>query len=173
MDNQDCIGKLLRATVNWVSNIIWDCSGFPQFRYMIGPENSCHFDYQSDSKLKPSATWLLAFPALQVVCFSFVFFFYYEGGFLAIIGCWKRSIPVHQNQTKLKSFWKATQGSTPDNSKGLGAFLLNISPVGFFSLRNEDLKRIKQASRQLSKEKQTLIYGQTERRTKTNPANKR
>ena len=170
MDNQDCIGKLLRATVNWVSNIIWDCSGFPQFRYMIGPENSRHFDYQSDSKLKPSATWLLAFPFRL---FVFVFFvFYYEGGFLAMIGCWNccwnRSIPVHQNQTKLKSFWKAALGSTPDNSKGLGALLLNISPVGFFSLWNEDLKRIKQASRHLSEEKRTLIYGQTERRTQTN-----
>ena len=66
-----------------MSNIIWDCSGFPQFRYMIGPENLRHFDYQSDSKLKPSANWLLAFSRPSGCLF--VFFFNYEGGFLAMI----------------------------------------------------------------------------------------
>ena len=53
---------------------------------MIGPENSHHFDYQSDSKLKPSDLVTCVFPPFRL--FVFVFFvFYYEGGFLAMIGC--------------------------------------------------------------------------------------
>ena len=36
---------------------IRDCIVFASLRCVIGPENSRHFLIQSDSKLKPTATW--------------------------------------------------------------------------------------------------------------------
>ena len=44
-----------------MSKVIRDYFGFASFRPVIGPENSHHFINQSDSKLNPIASWLLAF----------------------------------------------------------------------------------------------------------------
>ena len=51
-----------------MSNIIPGCFGFTLFFFVIGPENSCHFLNQSDAKLKPIATWLLASSRALVTC---------------------------------------------------------------------------------------------------------
>ena len=50
-----------RAILNWVSKVIRDCIGFALLRSVIGLENSRHPLNQSDAKLKPIATWSLAF----------------------------------------------------------------------------------------------------------------
>ena len=50
-----------RAIFNWVSKVIRDCIGFALLRSVIGLENSRHPLNQSDAKLKPIATWSLAF----------------------------------------------------------------------------------------------------------------
>ena len=44
-----------------VSKVIWDRIGFALLRSVIGLENSRHPLNQSDAKLKPIATWSLAF----------------------------------------------------------------------------------------------------------------
>ena len=44
-----------------VSKVIRDCIGFALLRSVIGLENSRHPLNQSDAKLKPIATWSLAF----------------------------------------------------------------------------------------------------------------
>ena len=44
-----------------MSKVIRDCIGFVLLRSVIGLENSRHFLNQSDAKLKPIATWSLAF----------------------------------------------------------------------------------------------------------------
>ena len=49
------------AIFNWVSKLIWNCFGFSLFRYVIGPENTCHFLNQLDLKLTSIATKLPAF----------------------------------------------------------------------------------------------------------------
>ena len=51
----------IRAIFNWVSKVIRDCIGFALLRSVIGQENSRHPLSQSDAKVKPIATWLLAF----------------------------------------------------------------------------------------------------------------
>ena len=51
-----------------MSNIIPGCFGFALFLFVIGSENSCHFLNQSDAKLKPIATWLLASSRALVTC---------------------------------------------------------------------------------------------------------
>ena len=51
-----------------MSNIIPGCFGFALFLFVIGPENSRHFLNQSDAKLKPIATWLLASSRALVTC---------------------------------------------------------------------------------------------------------
>ena len=52
-----------RAIFNWVSKVIRDCIGFALLRFntVIGLENSRHPLNQSDAKVKPIATWSLAF----------------------------------------------------------------------------------------------------------------
>ena len=50
-----------RVIFNWVSKVIRDCIGFALLCSVIGLENSRHLLNQSDTKLKPIATWLLAF----------------------------------------------------------------------------------------------------------------
>ena len=44
-----------------MSNVIRDCIGFALLRSVIGLENSRHPLNQSDAKVKPIATWSLAF----------------------------------------------------------------------------------------------------------------
>ena len=51
----------VRAIFNRVSKVIQDCIGFALLRSVIGLENSRHFLNQSGAKLKPIATWSLAF----------------------------------------------------------------------------------------------------------------
>ena len=51
-----------------MSNTIPGCFGFTLFLFVIGPENSRHFLNQSDAKLKPIATWLLASSRALVTC---------------------------------------------------------------------------------------------------------
>ena len=53
--------KIVRAIFNWVSKVIRDCIGFALLRSVIGLENSRHPLKQSDAKVKPIATWSLAF----------------------------------------------------------------------------------------------------------------
>ena len=48
-----------------MSKVIWDCIGFALPCSVSGLENSRHLLSQSDTKLKPIATWLLRFPALN------------------------------------------------------------------------------------------------------------
>ena len=55
-----------RAIFNLVLKVIWDCIGFALLGSVSGLENSRHLLSQSDTKLKPIATWLLAFSALKV-----------------------------------------------------------------------------------------------------------
>ena len=50
-----------RIIFKWVSKVILDCIGFALLRSVIGLENSRHPLNQSDAKLKPIATWSLAF----------------------------------------------------------------------------------------------------------------
>ena len=52
---------IVRVIFNWVSKVIRDCIGFALLCSVIGLENSRHLLSQSDTKLKPIATWLLAF----------------------------------------------------------------------------------------------------------------
>ena len=54
--------KASRAIFSWVSKVIRDYIGFALLRSVIGLENSRHPLNQSDAKLKPIATWSLAFP---------------------------------------------------------------------------------------------------------------
>ena len=63
-----------RKIFNRVSEVIWDCCKFAFFRFMIGPENLHHFLNQSDSKLKPIATWSPAFSRAS----GSVLVFYFE-----------------------------------------------------------------------------------------------
>ena len=51
----------VRAISNWVLKVIRDCIGFALLRSVIGLENLRHSLDQSDAKLKPIATWSLAF----------------------------------------------------------------------------------------------------------------
>ena len=51
----------LRAIFNWVSKVTRDCVGFALLRFVISLENCHHALNQSDAKLKPIATWSLAF----------------------------------------------------------------------------------------------------------------
>ena len=55
------VNIMVRAIFNWVSKVIRDCIGFTLLRSVIGLEISRHFFDQSDAKLKPIATWSLAF----------------------------------------------------------------------------------------------------------------
>ena len=61
----DCVCLLgvshVREIFNWVSKVIRNCIGFALLRSVIGLENSRHPLNQSDAKLKPIATWSLAF----------------------------------------------------------------------------------------------------------------
>ena len=50
-----------RAIFNLVLKVIRDCIGFALLCSVSGLENSRHLLSQSDTKLKPIATWLLAF----------------------------------------------------------------------------------------------------------------
>ena len=50
-----------RAIFNLVLKVIRDCIGFVLLCSVSGLENSRHLLSQSDTKLKPIATWLLAF----------------------------------------------------------------------------------------------------------------
>ena len=50
-----------RAIFNWVSKVIRDCIGYALLRSVIGLEISRHPLNQSDAKVKPIATWSLAF----------------------------------------------------------------------------------------------------------------
>ena len=60
--------------------------GFPFFRLMIGPQNSCHFLNQSDSKSKPISTWSLAsFRALSSLVFILIFPLQRLAGIMALI----------------------------------------------------------------------------------------
>ena len=60
--------------------------GFPFFHLMIGPQNSCHFLNQSDSKSKPISTWSLAsFRALSSLVFTLVFPLQRLAGIMALI----------------------------------------------------------------------------------------
>ena len=53
---------------------IRDCIGFVLLRSVIGLEISRHLLNQSDAKVKPIATWSLAFPRLRpVTCVYFEF----------------------------------------------------------------------------------------------------
>ena len=51
----------LRAIFNWVSKVIRDCIGFALLHSVIGLENLRHPLNQTDAKVKPIATWSLAF----------------------------------------------------------------------------------------------------------------
>ena len=53
--------KCIRAIFNRVSKVIRDCIGFALLRSVIGLENLRQPLNQSDTKLKPIATWSLAF----------------------------------------------------------------------------------------------------------------
>ena len=53
--------KIVRAISNWVSRVIRDCIGFALLRSVIYLENLRHPLNQSDAKVKPIATWSLAF----------------------------------------------------------------------------------------------------------------
>ena len=86
-----------------MSNIIPGCFGFALFLFVIGPENSRHFLNQSDAKLKPIATWLLASSRALVTCifprFDYVRFpaLWLPAFFRALITCVSRalvSLPV-------------------------------------------------------------------------------
>ena len=57
---RDC-GFGVRAIFNCVSKVIRDCIGFGSLCIVIGLENSRQPLSQSDAKLKPIATWSLAF----------------------------------------------------------------------------------------------------------------
>ena len=50
-----------------------DCFDYTLLCFVIGRENSCYFSNQSDAKVKPITTWLLAFSrALRsLVAFTF------------------------------------------------------------------------------------------------------
>ena len=50
--------KIIRAIFNLVLKVIRDCIGFALMCSVIGLENSRHLLSQSDTKLKPIATWL-------------------------------------------------------------------------------------------------------------------
>ena len=63
-----------RKIFNRVSEVILDCCKFAFFHFMIGPENLHHFLNQSDSKLKPIATWSPAFSRAS----GSVLVFYFE-----------------------------------------------------------------------------------------------
>ena len=58
------VGQLIPiyiAILNGVSKVNRNCFGFAFFRLVIGPEDFHYFLNQSDSKLKPIATWSPAF----------------------------------------------------------------------------------------------------------------
>ena len=58
------VGQLIPiyiAILNGVSKVNRNCFGFAFFRLVIGPEYYHYFLNQSDSKLKPIATWSPAF----------------------------------------------------------------------------------------------------------------
>ena len=57
--------------------VIRECFGFTLVCSLIGPESSCHFLKQSDSKLKPPATWSLAFSRASDSWLSFTFSSYW------------------------------------------------------------------------------------------------
>ena len=62
--------------------------GFALLRFVIGPENSHHSLHQSDSKLKPIATWSHAFSRASgsLLVFALSFHWFFEIILLAMIG---------------------------------------------------------------------------------------
>ena len=71
-----CHNYQLRGSVGLVrvvSNLLSDCFGSASLRHVIGSWNSRHPFNQSDSKLKPIATWSPTFPAHWTVCLFFFF----------------------------------------------------------------------------------------------------
>ena len=53
--------SFVKQFCNWVSKNSLGCIGFALLRSVIVPENSCRPLDQSDSKLKPIASWPLVF----------------------------------------------------------------------------------------------------------------
>ena len=74
-----------RVTFNWVSKVIWDCTGFSLLCSMIGPKNSRHSLDQSDAKLQSITTWSPAFscPLGGLLVFTLSFHLALQGIFLS------------------------------------------------------------------------------------------
>ena len=70
--------------------VIWEFSGFALLGCMISVENSVHFLNQSESKLKPIATFSLAFSRASSILLVFTHFDFSlvpPNIFLTVIGC--------------------------------------------------------------------------------------
>ena len=78
------------AIFNWVSKAIQDYFGFALLRYVIGPENWCHFLSQSDFKPKPITTWSPAFSRALgcLIVFTLSSHWLWRVFSFLLIGCW-------------------------------------------------------------------------------------
>ena len=96
--------------------------GFALLRFVIGPENSHHSVHQSNSKLKPIATWSHAFSRASgsLLVFALSFHWFFEIILLAMIGlcdCFGFGSP-----TQLKSALKLRTTPTHTTVADIGRY---------------------------------------------------